>query len=113
MLRAARGTTQRDSDTLLSRALLHFFLSSSTFPTVGRRNGHVKEVHGFPKGCPKGCEGLFETRQALVRHIETHSDFKPTRYLVLECTCDNVFERAVMYRNHVKKVHKIIGKDPN
>jgi hypothetical protein len=83
---------------------------SKSFNSVGKRNRHVKDMHGWPKPCPKGCEGSFPTRDLLNKHMEVHSDFKPSKCLVPGCTSQTVFQRASMYRRHIGKVHKIHGK---
>ena len=88
---------------------------TKSFDSVGKRNRHVKDMHEWPKPCPKGCEEdgealMFDKRHALNRHMETHSDFTPTKCLVSDCTSENVFTRAKMYRGHIQKVHHITGK---
>jgi hypothetical protein len=43
--------------------------------------------------------------------METQSDFKASKWLVPGCTSDTIFNKATMYRAHIRKVHKIFGKD--
>jgi len=82
------------------------------FDTIGKLNSHVKELHEYPKSCHKGCDPqtLYNTRNEYLRHLETHSQFTPTSCLVPGCTSTTVFERAQMYRKHVRKSHEIQGK---
>jgi hypothetical protein len=79
------------------------------FDTVGKRNRHVKDLHGWPKPCPKECKGSFGTRSQFNAHMDTHGPFTPTRCLVLGCTCEKVFARPNRYRAHIQKVHKLFG----
>lgn len=82
------------------------------FDNVGKRNRYVKDLHGWPKPCPKGCDiDPLPSRHAMIKHMETHSDFTSTKCRVPGCTSDTAFDRAKIYRTHVKKVHNIIGKD--
>jgi hypothetical protein len=83
---------------------------SKSFDTVGKRNSHVKERHEYPKPCPKGCDGKFNNRAVYLRHMESHSDYKPTTCLIPNCTSTTTFERAKIYRKHVQDVHGIRGK---
>jgi hypothetical protein len=50
------------------------------------------------------------TPKLYLRHMESHSDSKPTTCLVPDCTSTNTFERAKIYRKHVQDVHGIRGK---
>jgi hypothetical protein len=84
---------------------------SKMFDTVGKRNRHVKDLHGWPKPCPKGCKiDALPTRHAMVKHMESHSKFSPSKCLVPGCTSKTVFQRAQVYRYHIKMVHKMTGK---
>jgi hypothetical protein len=80
---------------------------SRSFETVGKRNRHVKDMHIWPQPCPKGCESTFNNRTDYNKHMDTHSDYKPSKCLVPDCESVTIFQSSKQYRKHVKNVHKL------
>lgn len=86
-----------------------------SFDTVGVRNNHMKQTHGWePRACTKkGCDSttLFPNKAQYQKHVEEHGAFTPTTCRYPNCASTTVFQRSKLYNHHLQTVHKLVGKD--